>query len=85
MDYTREPFVFGPGNVRVTLDYDLRTGLHCTDFLNPDCLTIPATDDAVILEVKWDQFLPDVIRDLVQIPGRRTAAFSKYAACRKYD
>ena len=85
VDYTREPFVFGPGNVRVTLDYDLRTGLHCTDFLNPDCLTIPATDDAVILEVKWDQFLPDVIRDLVQIPGRRTAAFSKYAACRMYD
>ena len=85
VDYTREPFVFGPGNVRVTLDYDLRTGLHCTDFLNPDCLTIPATDDAVILEVKWDQFLPDVIRDLVQIPGRRTAAFSKYAACRALD
>ncbi len=85
VDYTREPFVFGPGNVRVTLDYDLRTGLYGTDFLDPDCLTIPAVDDAVILEVKWDQFLPDVIRDLVQIPGRRTAAFSKYAACRALD
>lgn len=85
VDYTREPFVFGPGNVRVTLDYDLRTGLHGTDFLDPDCLTVPAMDDAVILEVKWDQFLPDVIRDLVQIPGRRTTAFSKYAACRAYD
>ena len=85
VDYTREPFVFGPGNVRVTLDYDLRTGLHGTDFLDPDCLTVPAMDDAVILEVKWDQFLPDIIRDLVQLPGRRTAAFSKYAACRAYD
>lgn len=85
VDYTREPFVFGPGNVRVTLDHGLRTGLRSTDFLDPDCLTIPATDDAVILEVKWDRFLPDVIRDLVQIPGRRTAAFSKYAACRAYD
>lgn len=85
VDYTREPFVFGPGNVRVTLDHGLRTGLCSTDFLDPDCLTIPATDDAVILEVKWDRFLPDVIRDLVQIPGRRTAAFSKYAACRAYD
>jgi len=85
VDYTREPFVFGPGNVRVTLDYDLRTGLRCTDFLDSDCVTIPAPDDAAILEVKWDQFLPDVIRDLVQIPGRRTAAFSKYAACRMYD
>lgn len=85
VDYTREPFVFGPGNVRVTLDHGLRTGLRSTDFLDPDCLTIPATDDAVILEVKWDRFLPDVIRDLVQIPGRRTSAFSKYAACRMYD
>lgn len=85
VDYTREPFVFGPGNVRVTLDYGLRTGLHCTDFLDPDCLTIPASDNAAVLEVKWDRFLPDVIRDLVQIPGRRTAAFSKYAACRAYD
>lgn len=85
VDYTREPFVFGPGNVRVTLDYGLRTGLHCTDFLDPDCLTIPATDNAAVLEVKWDRFLPDVIRDLVQIPGRRTSAFSKYAACRMYD
>jgi len=24
VDYTREPFVFGPGNVRVTLDYNIR-------------------------------------------------------------
>ena len=85
VDYTREPFVFGPGNVRVTLDYDLRTGLRCTDFLDRDCVTIPAPDNAAILEVKWDEFLPDLIRDLVQIPGRRTAAFSKYAACRMYD
>ena len=85
VDYTREPFVFGPGNVRVTLDYGLRTGLRCTDFLDPDCVTIPAPDNAAILEVKWDEFLPDLIRDLVQIPGRRTAAFSKYAVCRSYD
>ena len=85
VDYTREPFVFGPGNVRVTLDYDIRTGLGCTDFLNPDCVTIPAGDSPVILEVKWDAFLPDIIRDAVQLSGRRSAAFSKYAACRIYD
>lgn len=84
VDYTREPFVYGPGNVRVTLDYDIRTGLGRTDFLNPDCATIPAGEPVVILEVKWDAFLPDVIRDAVQLEGRRTAAFSKYAACRIY-
>lgn len=84
VDYTREPFVYPPGNVRVTLDYDIRTGLDCTDFLNPDCPTIPAGDSPVILEVKWDEFLPDMIRSAIQLEGRRVSAFSKYAQCRIY-
>ena len=84
VDYTREPFVYAPGNVRVTLDYDIRTGLGCTDFLNADCVTVPAGDAPIILEVKWDEFLPDIIRDAVQLSGRRVSAFSKYAQCRIY-
>ncbi len=84
VDYTREAFVYAPGNVRVTLDYDIRTGLRCTDFLNPNCVTVPAGDAPAILEVKWDAYLPAVIQDAVQLPGRRTGAFSKYAACRVY-
>ena len=83
VDYTREPFVFPAGNVRVTLDYDIRSGLGCTDFLNPDCITVPVTAER-ILEVKWDHFLPDVIRDAVALADRREGAFSKYAACRIY-
>ena len=85
VDYIREPFVYGPGNVRVTLDYDIRTGLSSTDFLNPDCVMIPAGDAPVILEVKWDEMLPDIIRAAVQTPNVRAAAFSKYAQCRIYD
>lgn len=84
IDYTREPFVYAPGNVRVTLDYDIRTGLSCTDFLNPDCPTIPAGNNEIILEVKWDEFLPELIRDAVQLENRHTGAFSKYATCRMY-
>ena len=84
LDYTREPFIFRPGNVRVTLDYDIRTGLGCTDFLNPDAVTIPAGDAPILVEVKWDEFLPSIIRDLVSIPDRRVGSFSKYAQCRIY-
>lgn len=84
VDYRREPFVYGPGNVRVTLDYDIRTGLNPGDFLNPDSITIPAGTAPIILEVKWDEYLPDVIRDVVQLKGCHTAAYSKYAACRLY-
>ena len=84
VDYTREPFVYAPGNVRVTLDYNIRTGLGCTDFLNVNCVTVPAGDAPIILEVKWDAFLPDIIRDAVQLNSRRASAFSKYAQCRIY-
>ena len=84
VDYTREPFVFGPGNVRVTIDYNIRTGAFRTDFMNPDTLTLPAGDCPIILEVKWDEYLPDIVKDAVTIPGRRMSAFSKYAQCRVY-
>lgn len=84
VDYTREAFVYLPGNVRVTLDYNIRTGLGSTDFLSPDCVTIPADDTAIIMEVKWDTFLPDIIRDTVQLTGRMANSWSKYAACRIY-
>ena len=84
VDYTREPFVYAPGNVRVTIDTDIRTGLSRTDFLDPDCPTVPAGDAPAILEVKWDEYLPEIIRAAVQLPGRRASAFSKYAACRIY-
>ena len=83
-DYTREAFAYAPGNVRVTLDYDIRTGLTGTDFLNPLCVTVPVGNEPIILEVKWDEFLPSIIRDIVQLKGRHTSAFSKYAACRIY-
>lgn len=84
VDYTREAFVYAPGNVRVTLDYDIRTGIMGTDFLKNDFVTIPAGNTPVILEVKWDEFLPSIIRDIVQLNGRHSSAFSKYAACRIY-
>ena len=84
VDYIREPFVFAPGNVRVTMDYSIRTSLNYNDFLSNDCLTIPTEENLIILEVKWDEFLPDVIRLAIQLDGRRVTAFSKYAQCRIY-
>lgn len=84
VDYTREAFIFSAGNVRVTLDYDIRTGMRCTDFLNAASLTVPVRDNTVILEVKWDEFLPETIRRAVSLPDGRRQAYSKYSACRIY-
>ena len=84
VDYQREAYFYPAGGVRVTLDYDLRTGVTSTDALSPDLPTASVPDDSAVMEVKWDTFLPEVIRDLVQLPSRRTAPFSKYASCRVF-
>lgn len=84
VDYTREAFTFPAGNVRITIDYAIRTGINCTDFLNPDCITVPAGSPNIILEIKWDEYLPDIVKDAVGLESRRSSAFSKYAACRIY-
>lgn len=83
VDYTREAFVYSAGNVRVTLDYNIRTGLDPSAFLDPNCVTVPTGED-IILEVKWDEYLPAVIEQAVQLGSRQTSSFSKYAACRIY-
>lgn len=84
VDYRREAFVYYPGNVRVTLDSRIRTSMRPQEFLDPNRLMLPTRQDGVILEVKWDEFLPDVIRGIVQPGNARTESFSKYAACRVY-
>ena len=83
VEYKRVPFVYGPGNVRVTIDWAIRTG-QPKDFLDPDGLTLPVQDDIMLLEVKWDEYLPGIIRRGAALKSRTPSAFSKYAACRIY-
>ncbi len=83
VEYRRVPFVYGPGNVRVTIDWAIRTGAP-RDFLNPEGLTLPIEDDVTLLEIKWDDYLPSVIRRAAALKSRGPTAFSKYAACRVY-
>ena len=83
VDYSRRAFVYGPGNTRVTLDDDIRTGLGSLDLFNPDLTLIPAdVTRPIVLEVKYDRYLPEIIRQAVQLPDRHTGNYSKYAACR---
>lgn len=79
--YTRESFVYPPGNVRVTLDMNICGSTEVSEFLNTDLKFVSLYHHSV-LEVKWDEYLPEIIRDCVQIKNRRSAAFSKYAAVR---
>lgn len=84
--YDRQAYVFEPGNVRITLDKNVRSGMrNVKDFLKPDLVHIKVNDELTILEVKYDEFLPEIVRLAVALPNRRATANSKYAASRRYD
>lgn len=86
VSYIREPYIYDAGNVRVTFDSNIRTTLYHRNFLEESVADI-STDDQMhdmVLEVKYDAFLPTVIRNIMQINAIRQQAFSKYEACRRF-
>jgi len=85
VDYVREPYICRSGNVRITFDKELRTGLNCVDMFDPDLSPVLAIDDSlIILEVKYDEYLPEYIRAAIQLDGLIQQSTSKYVICRKY-
>ncbi len=86
VSYVREPYIYAAGNVRVTFDSQIRTSLFHREFLEQNVQDISATDSVqdMILEVKYDEYLPDIISCLIQTEGIRQQAFSKYGVCRRF-
>lgn len=86
VSYLREPYVYPAGNVRVTFDSEIRTSLFRRELLTEGASDISATDmpQDMILEVKYDAFLPEIIQDIIQSDGIRQQAFSKYGTCRRF-
>lgn len=85
VDYVREAFVVRTGNVRITFDKDLRTGLNKIDPFDPKLRPVKALDEPVyILEVKYDEYIPNYVMDALQLNGLQQQAASKYTICRKY-
>lgn len=86
VSYVREPYIYDAGNVRVTFDSHIRTSLFQRDFSDGAISDICATDAPgdIILEVKFDAFLPEIIRCLLQSEELRQQAFSKYGSCRRF-
>lgn len=86
VSYMREPYVYRTGNVRITFDSDIRTTLYHKDFLEEQVIAVGTAGGPQerILEIKYDAFLPEIIRRLIQTNTLRQTAFSKYEACRCY-
>lgn len=86
VDYVREPYIFPVEGVRVTIDRDIRTGFHATNMFDRYLPTFPVLEDGMaVLEVKFNQYLPEYIRMLIQTGASVRSAVSKYVLCRTFE
>ena len=80
VDYTRAAFCHPAGNVRVTVDSDVRVSRNTDAFFTDPFTGVPALENgACVLEIKFDDVLPDFIPALLGIGDRPRTAMSKYA------
>ena len=86
VSYIREAYLYAAGNVRVTFDSHIRSTLFHRPFLEEGVPDIDVSDNPgdMVLEVKFDAFLPDVVQILLQTGNIREQSYSKYGACRKF-
>lgn len=83
--YDRTPFVYGPGNVRITFDRNIGSSTDIARFFDPHLPLRPILPTGThVLEVKYDEFLPDFLYSLMSLGCLKQTAFSKYYLCRKF-
>ena len=47
------------------------------DFLNPEIFQLRVMEQSTVLEVKYDAYLPELVRMAVQVPGRTGGSLFK--------
>ena len=86
VDYVREAYIHPIEDVRITFDKDLRAGVNDFNIFDKHLFTIPMLDKGImVLEIKFNQFLPGYIRRAFDGITAIQSAVSKYVICRKYD
>lgn len=86
VEYDRIPYVYDAGNVRITLDLNIRSSTDIGRFFTgTDFRRAVLPKGMQLLEVKYDGILPDHIRDLFSDLSLQQISFSKYYLCRKYN
>ena len=84
VDYVREAYVYELGDVRITFDKMLSAGINTHDLFDPHLALTEALDSTkTILEIKYNDFLPEAIRLLVRPDMHNRSSISKYVICRE--
>ncbi len=83
VDYERLAYTYQVSDVRITFDENLKSGLYNYDLFNTDSIAYNILDEnEVVLEVKFNDIIPEHISMVLQTVPMYRQAVSKFARCR---
>ena len=85
VDYIREAYIHPVENVRITFDMELKSGLYSTELWNTRTPLLSVLEpNLIIMEVKFNKFLPSIFTTLLSGLNSEQISISKYILCRKF-
>lgn len=83
VDYKRLAYTYSISEVRITFDERIKSGLYNCNLFNMNRITYDVIDNnEVVLEVKFNEVLPEHISIILQTIPMYRQAVSKFALCR---
>lgn len=83
VDYKRIAFTYDISEVRITFDSNIKSGKYDYNLYDEDMVTYDVIDNnEVVLEVKFNEILPEHIAKVLSTVPMVRQAFSKFAMCR---
>lgn len=82
VDYDRVPFIIPEGTVRVTFDSDVRAAVLSDDIFDSKLPALSCMESGkCIMEVKFTEFLPKMVKEVIPVGAVDYTAYSKFAIC----
>lgn len=81
--YERKAYVYEPGNVRITFDRNVRANGRVEEFGQKNTGYEFLYEYDKVLEVKYDEFIPGFLLQLLEVGNMQQSAYSKYQLCRE--
>ncbi len=84
VEYLREAYVLAQGNVRITFDKEISASVNDYDVFSEYYEVQKVLEPGImVLEVKFDDYLPDMIYQILKTAMTNKCAISKYVMCRE--
>ena len=82
VEYDKEVFIHDASNLRITFDTNAHSWLNTIDLLAKNPIKMPIFENnSLILEIKYNYYLPSFVRSLVTPLETKRISFSKFEHC----